>query len=99
MRFLIVLIALAFAGVAQAQTVVTTTVTTFVPAQQAAEQMARRGVLGHCRNAGGQIEGIGFSPVSADAAIRSCCFWGKRKAREIGVARGARGWYAVVRYY
>lgn len=67
-------------------------------AQQDAELMARRGVLAHCNRAGGRREGIGFSPTSADAAIKNCCFWGKYRVREIGVARGARGWYACVRY-
>jgi hypothetical protein len=66
-------------------------------AQDAAVVLARRGALVH--TGCGQTEGIGFSTVSADHAISRCCFWGKRKPRDIGVARGARGWYAVVRYY
>lgn len=72
---------------------------TFVPAQQAAEAMARRGVLAHAGNSGGRPEGIAFSPVSAGHAISTTCFWGQRKPREIGVARGARGWFACVRYH
>ena len=100
MRCLFVFLVLACVAMeAAAQQIVTTTTITVVTAQEAAEQMARRGVLGHCRNSGGQTEGIGFSPVSADAAIKRCCFWGSRKPRDIGVARGARGYYAVVRYY
>ena len=83
---------------ADAQTVVTTQTVTVLTAQRAAENMARRGVLTHCRNNGSQIEGIGFSTVSAEAAIRNCCFWGKRRPRDIGVARGQRGWFAVVWY-
>ena len=67
-------------------------------AQQAAENNARRGVLSHCARRGGRYEGCGFSTVSPDHAIRSCCFWGRRPVREIGVARGQRGWYAVVWY-
>ena len=65
-------------------------------AQDAAVVIARRGhmVHTHC----GQTEGLGFSTVSADAAIRRCCYWGRREAVDIGVARGVRGWYAVVRY-
>lgn len=66
-------------------------------AQDAAVVLARRGALVH--TGCGQVEGIGFSTVSADAAIRNCCYWGKRKPRDIGVARGTRGWYAVVRYF
>lgn len=65
-------------------------------AQQDAEVMARKGVLAHCNR--GRREGIGFSPISSDAAIKNCCFWGKYRVREIGVARGRSGWYAVVRY-
>jgi hypothetical protein len=81
--------------------IVQQTTTAYVPAQEAAEQMARRGIFAHCRNAGGQTEGIGFSTVSSDHAIHSCCFWGKRRVRDIGVAWSPlkRGWVAVVRYY
>jgi hypothetical protein len=55
-------------------------------------------ILRHCRTAGGCVEGIGMSSVSADAAIKRCCFWG-RPVREIGVCRGRNGmYYACVRY-
>lgn len=47
---------------------------------------------------GGRYEGVGFSSSSADQAIRSCCYWGRRPVREIGVAHGRSGWYAVVIY-
>lgn len=47
---------------------------------------------------GGNAEGVGFSTVSADHAISKCCFWGKREALDIGVARGSNGWYATVIY-
>jgi hypothetical protein len=67
-------------------------------AQQDAERMARTGRLGHCGTAGGRREGIGFSTVSADAAVRSCCYYGRYRIVERGVARGPRGWYAVLRY-
>lgn len=71
---------------------------TIVPAQQAAEDMARTGVLRHCGRAGGRPEGIGMG-FSRDSAIRNCCFWGQRKPVEIGVAQGRNGrWYACVRY-
>lgn len=69
---------------------------TITTAQDAAVTLARRGTLVH--TGCGMTEGIGFSPVSADDAIKRCCYWGKRRPRDIGVARGARGWYAVVRY-
>lgn len=66
-------------------------------AQDTAVVMARRGVLVH--SGCGCYEGIGFSPTSPDDAIRRCCYWGKRRPKEIATARGARGWYAVVRYW
>ena len=82
-------------GVQAAETVTTITITT---AQQDAETMARTGILRHCGRSGGILEGIGMSSVSADAALRRCCYWG-RPYREIGIARSRTGvWYAVVRY-
>lgn len=90
------------AAQAQAEQVLTVT-TTIVSAQEAAEQMARTGVLRHCGRAGGRREGIGFSSSSPDAAIRNCCYYadamrGRYRIVERGVARGPRGWFAVVRY-
>jgi len=91
----------AVCNVVSADTVVTQTVV--VSAQQAAEHMARTGVLRHCGRAGGRREGIGYSSVSAAAALRSCCY--SREAErgiyrivDEGVARGPRGWFAVRRY-
>jgi hypothetical protein len=65
-------------------------------AQDAAVVLARRGSLVH--TGCGQTEGIGFSTVSEQKAISNCCYWGRRTPIDIGVARGSRGWYAVVRY-
>lgn len=96
MKTVVLSVCLLLASVASAQTVTTTV--TITTAQQNAETMARRGILGHCGGAGGRREGVGFSAVSADAAVKNCCFWGRYRVREIGVARGARGWYACVRY-
>jgi len=94
--FFIALCLLASAPAVAAETV-TITVTT---AQEAAEHTARRGIVGHCtRRPSGVVEGVGFSAISADDAIKRSCFWGKRKVREIGVSRGVRGWYAVVWYF
>ena len=94
--FLVLSLVLSSACTVQAAESVTTIVIT--TAQQDAETMARTGILRHCRTAGGCVEGIGMSSVSADAAIRRCCFWG-RPYREIGVARSRSGMYfAVVRY-
>ncbi len=82
-------------AVQAADSVTTITITT---AQADAETMARTGVLRHCGRSGGILEGIGMSSVSADAALRRCCYWG-RPYREIGLARSRYGiWYAVVRY-
>lgn len=76
---------------------------TISSAQEDAETMARTGVLRHCGRAGGRREGIGFSTVSADHALRSCCFYadamrGRYRIVEQAVARGPRGWFAVIRY-
>lgn len=70
-------------------------------AQQRAEIAASRrlkGMAGHVGQVSGYFEGVGFSTVSSDAAIRNCCFWGQRTPIEIGVARGDDGWYACVHY-
>jgi hypothetical protein len=86
---------LAFGTVANGQTTVTITT-----AQADADYMARTGLFGHCGRHGSGYEGIGFSTISADHAIRSCCFWGKRRPVEIATSFSARrrGWVAVVRY-
>jgi hypothetical protein len=89
------------AATAKAEQVIT--VTTIVSAQQAAEDMARTGVLRHCGRAGGRREGIGFSSSSAQQAVESSCFYrdamrGRYRIVEKGVARGPRGWFAVIRY-
>jgi hypothetical protein len=67
-------------------------------AQGVAEMQAQ---ANSCRHFGGNdgYEGVGYSSVSADDAIRHCCYWGQRKPRDVGVARGRNGWYACVRYY
>lgn len=67
-------------------------------AQGVAEMQAR---CGQCKHFGGNrgYEGVGYSTKSADAAIHNCCYWGQRKPREIGVAKGPRGWFACVRYH
>jgi hypothetical protein len=70
-----------------------------VPAQVEAEEMARTGVFGHRGRHGRCREGIGFSTVSADDAIRRSCFFNTHTPREIGVAKGRRGFYAVIRYW
>ena len=89
--------------VAAAQARAAEIVTVTVSAQQQAEECARTGRLTHCRALNGRREGVGFSSSSPDAAVRSCCFYqdamrGRYRIVEKGVARGPRGWFAVLRY-
>lgn len=79
------------------KTVTTTTTTSTLSAQNAAVIIAREGRLRHLGGHSG-FEGVGFSTVSPDAAIANCCYWGRRQPVEIATARGANGWFAVVRY-
>jgi hypothetical protein len=96
MRYFVLLALFLTAATAQADTR-TRTVTVTRSAQDDANEMARTGIL---RHRGGQgYEGIGFSTVSGDHATRSCCYWGQRRVKEVAVARGARGWFACVRYW
>lgn len=69
-------------------------------AQQDAEEMASTGVLRHCGRAGGRREGIGMSSAGPDAALRNCCFYGRYRIVEKGVAYSPlrRMWFAVIRY-
>jgi hypothetical protein len=98
MRFAVVAVLLLCAVSARAETVIVrrNAVAVVGSAQDAAVVMARRGTLVHTGCC--QCEGIGFSTSSSDAAVRNCCYWGKRQPVDIGVARGPRGWFAVVRY-
>jgi len=68
-------------------------------AQQDAEEMARTGVLRHCGRAGGRREGIGTGSTP-DAALRNCCFYGRYRIVEKGVAYSPtrRQYFAVIRY-
>jgi hypothetical protein len=66
-------------------------------AQRRADELARRGQLGHFWPVS-TLEGIG-SGSSPEQATAHCCFWGQRSPREIGVAQGTNGlFYAVVFY-
>jgi hypothetical protein len=94
---LLALVLLALPSVATAQNVtVTTTITT---AQDDANTMARTGMMRHCGRAGGRREGIGMGPTP-EAAYRSCCFYGRYRIVERGVAYSPlrRSWFAVIRY-
>jgi hypothetical protein len=61
--------------------------------------MARTGVLRHCGRAGGRREGIGMGSTP-DQALRNCCFYGRYRIVERGVAYSPtrRTYFAVIRY-
>lgn len=102
-RFLLALALLFNAATASAQETIVVHDPVVIDAQSQAEDMARTGALKHCRNNGGVIEGVGFSSAGPEQAIANCCFFREAKAGryvivERGVARGPRGWFAVLRY-
>jgi hypothetical protein len=100
MKSVILLLAVLFCGVAMADTnVYARRVTINSPAQVDAEEMARTGILRHCGRTG-RREGIGFSTAGPDAALRSCCYYGRYRIVEKAVAWSPvrRGWFAVIRY-
>ena len=102
-RFMVMMTLALLMGAATAQAEQVITVTTIVSAQQQADENARTGRMAHCRILNGRREGIGFSSSSAQQAVESCCFYrdaqrGRYRIVEQGVARGPRGWFAVVRY-
>lgn len=68
-------------------------------AQDDAEVMARTGILRHCGRNGGRREGIGCGSTP-EAAERACCFYGRYRIVERGVAYSPvrRMWFAVIRY-
>lgn len=101
MRFLLAIALILSASVAAADTnVYARRVVVNNSAQVDAEQMARTGILRHCGRNGGRREGIGFSTAGPDAALRSCCFYGRYRIAEKAVAWSPvrRGWFAVIRY-
>jgi hypothetical protein len=102
-RFMMMMTLALLMGAATAQAEQVITVTTIVSAQQQADENARTGRMAHCRFLNGKREGVGYSSSSARQAIESCCFYrdaqrGRYRIVEQGVARGPRGWFAVIRY-
>ena len=102
MQRIVLLMALAFCGIAQADDVIIHARRVTITAQQQAEENARTGRLTHCRVLNGMREGIGYGQTP-EAAERACCFYndamrGRYRIVEKGVARGPRGWFAVIRY-
>lgn len=99
MRFVAALLLLLAASVVQAETATAPRRALVVSAQEDAETMARVGILRHCGRNGGRREGIGMGPTP-DAALRSCCYYGRYRIVEKGVAWSPvrRMWFAVIRY-
>jgi hypothetical protein len=102
-RFMVMMTLALLMGAATAQAEQVITVTTTITAQQQADENARTGRMAHCRILNGRREGIGFSSSSPQQAIESSCFYrdaqrGRYRIVEQGVARGPRGWFAVIRY-
>ena len=103
MQRIVLALALAFCGVvAQADEYVINARRVTITAQEQAEENARTGRLTHCRVLNGVREGIGMGPTP-QAAEKACCFYndamrGRYRIVEKGVARGRRGWFAVIRY-
>lgn len=100
MKVFFLAVAVLAASVAVADTnVYARRVTINSPAQVDAEEMARTGVLRHCGRTG-RREGIAFSTAGPDAALRSCCYYGRYRIAEKAVAWSPvrRGWFAVIRY-
>ena len=101
-RFMVMMTLALLMGAATAQAEQVFTVTTTITAQQQAEENARTGRLAHCRVLNGRREGVGYGQTP-EAAERACCFYadamrGRYRIVEKGVARGPRGWFAVIRY-
>lgn len=99
MRLFVCALALMFAVPAFADTNIYARRVVISSAQDDAEEMARTGVLRHCGRNGGRREGIGTGPTP-DAALRNCCYYGRYRIVERGVAYSPtrRQYFAVIRY-
>lgn len=99
MRSMICVLAFLFALPVLADTNIYARRVVISSAQDDAEEMARTGVLRHCGRNGGRREGIGTGSTP-EAAFRNCCFYGRYRIVEKGVAYSpARGkYFAVIRY-
>ena len=100
MRFvLLVLFALCCAS-ASADTNIYARRVVVASAHDDAVVMARDGRLRHLGRCGGRREGIAFSTASPEAALQSCCYYGRYRIVEKAVVWSPvrRGWFAVIRY-
>lgn len=98
-RLFLLAVALLVTSVAAADTNIYARRVVISSAQEDAEEMARTGRLRHCGRNGGRREGIGMG-ATPEAAERACCFYGRYRIVEKGVAWSpvARRWFAVIRY-
>jgi hypothetical protein len=99
MRSLIFVLAVLFAVPSFADTNIYARRVTITSAQTDAEEMARTGILRHCGRNAGRREGIGMG-ATPEAALRNCCFYGRYRIVEKGVAYSPlrRQYFAVIRY-
>lgn len=99
MRLFVLALALVFSVPALADTNIYARRVVISSAQEDADEMARTGILRHCGRAGGRREGIGMG-TTPDAALRNCCFYGRYRIVEKGVAYSParRMYFAVIRY-
>lgn len=75
-------------------------------AQHKANVQAGQGRMRHIGGSlgAGRYEGVGFSTVSADAAIKACCYYNSKQIVDSGVAygyskqHGMYGWFATNLY-
>jgi hypothetical protein len=75
----------------------TTYTTISLSAYESASISAQEGRMAH-RGGVYAYEGVGYSTVSADAALRNCCYYGQKTIVESAVVRGVNGWFACIRY-
>lgn len=100
MRFALLILVALFCVPAVADTTVYARNVVVASAHDDACVMARTGVLRHLGRCGGRREGIAFSTASPEAALRSCCYYGRYRIVEKAVVWSPvrRGWFAVIRY-
>lgn len=75
----------------------TFTTSSNLSAYESASISAQEGRMAH-RGGSYAYEGVGYSTISADAALRNCCYYGQKTIVESAVVRGANGWFACIRY-
>lgn len=99
MRFFLTIVLCFSAAASFADTNIYARRVTISSAQDDADEMARTGILRHCGRNAGRREGIGMG-ATPEAALRNCCFYGRYRIVEKGVAYSPtrRQWFACIRY-